>query len=58
MPLMEINGSMCVAKGVLVVCPGNQSATYVLDIKGEDALDLSNVRTITITKFVKDDCTI
>ena len=54
MPLMEINGSMCVARGLLVVCPGNQSATYVLDIQGDAAADLSNVRTITVTKFVKD----
>ena len=33
MPLMDMTGSMCVARGVLVVCPSCQSATYVLDIE-------------------------
>ena len=54
MPLMEMDGSMCVSRGVLVVCPGGQSATYVLDIEQPHAaagsgLDLTDVRTITIT---------
>jgi hypothetical protein len=60
MPLMEMNGSMCVARGVLVVCPGSQSATYVLDVEqphGADPaapLDLTNVRNITITHVMND----
>ncbi len=58
MPLMEINGGMCVSRGILVVCPGSQAATYVLDVESHatDApLDLSNVRTITITHRVQDE---
>jgi hypothetical protein len=55
MPLMETNGSMCVARGVLVVCPGSESATYVLDIEPQKGpLDLSKVRTITITQVLED----
>jgi hypothetical protein len=60
LPLMEMDGSMCVSRGVLVVCPGGQSATYVLDVEqphGTDPavpLDLTNVRNITITHVVKE----
>jgi hypothetical protein len=61
MPLMETTGSMCVSRGVLVVCPGSLSATYVLDIeqaRGAAAgapMDLSQVRTITITGVLEDE---
>jgi hypothetical protein len=60
MPLMEMDGSMCVSRGVLVVCPGGHSATYVLDIEqphaadGDGTLDLTNVRNITITHVVQN----
>ena len=59
MPLMEMDGSMCVSRGVLVVCPGGQSATYVLDIEqphaaADGTLDLTDVRTITITRVMSD----
>ena len=59
MPLMEMDGSMCVSRGVLVVCPGGQSATYVLDIEqphaaADGTLDLTDVRTITITRVMAD----
>jgi hypothetical protein len=55
MPLMETNGSMCVTRGVLVVCPGSECATYVLDIEPQKgALDLGKVRTITITQVMED----
>jgi hypothetical protein len=57
MPLMEMDGSMCVSRGVLVVCPGGQSATYVLDIEqphaADGTLDLTNVRNITITHVMQ-----
>jgi hypothetical protein len=53
MPLMETNGSMCVTRGVLVVCPGSECATYVLDIEQQG--DLSSVRTITITQFMEEE---
>ena len=61
MPLMDMTGSMCVARGVLVVCPSCQSATYVLDIEQPHGappgapLDLSKVRTITITQVMQDE---
>ena len=53
MPLMETNGSMCVTRGVLVVCPGSECATYVLDIEQQG--DLSKVRTITITQVMDEE---
>jgi hypothetical protein len=52
MPLMEMTGSMCVSRGILVVCPGSDVATYVLDIEGSD--DLTNVRNITVTHTVRE----
>lgn len=61
MPLMEMTGSMCVTRGVLVVCPGSLSSTYVLDIEPPRGaapgapLDLSNVRTITVTQIMEDE---
>lgn len=59
LPLMEVNGSMCVARGVLVVMPGSVSATYVLDVEragdGGQALDLTGVKTITITHVLDAD---
>jgi hypothetical protein len=37
------------------VCPGSESATYVLDIEPQKGpLDLSKVRTITITQVLED----
>jgi len=60
MPLMEMRGSMCISRGVLVVVPGSVSATYVLDIeprKGDasNALDLSGVRNISITSVLDEE---
>lgn len=59
LPLMDIDGSMCISRGVLVVCPGSVSATYVLDIepqRGESpaSLDLSNVKTINILQVLDE----
>ena len=53
LPLMQINASMCVCRGVLVVMPGSTSATYILDI-AEGVQDLSNVRNITITRVLDE----
>lgn len=53
LPLMKATANMCVSSGVLVVCPGMQSATYILDM--EEEMDLNNVRTITITRVVRED---
>ena len=60
MPLMEMKGSMCISRGVLVVTPGSVSATYVLDIeprKGDasNTLDLSGVRNISITNILNEE---
>ena len=55
MPLMSINGSMCITRGVLVVMPGGMSATYVLDLQGEyTPEDLASVKTIQITSVIAE----
>ena len=56
MPLMSVDGSMCVTRGVLVVLPGRISATYVLDIQEQDgvAMDMSRIQTIRVTRVVTD----
>ena len=54
MPLMRVRGSMCVARGVLVVTPGGTSATYVLELAdGEDAADLAQLRSIRVLRVVQ-----
>ena len=53
LPLMEINASMCVSKGVLVVMPGSMSATYILDLE-EGLNDIANVKQIKIVRVVQD----
>ena len=60
MPLMEMRGSMCISRGVLVVTPGSVSATYVLDIeprRGDipNTLDLSGVRNISIVGVLNEE---
>jgi len=50
-PLMGINTSLCISRGVLVVMPGSTSATYILDL-AEGADDLANARTIRILRTV------
>jgi hypothetical protein len=52
MPLMNINASMCVCRGVLVVMPGGTSATYILDL-ADDVTDLTGVRNIRISHVVE-----
>jgi hypothetical protein len=55
MPLMSVNGSMCVTRGVLVVMPGQVNATYVLDLQeGEAPDDLAHVKTIQIMSVVEE----
>lgn len=55
LPLMSVNGSMCVTRGVLVVMPGQVSATYVLDLQeGEAPDDLTHVKTIQIMSVVEE----
>ena len=61
LPLTEIDGNMCVSKGVLVVCPGQETATYILDIEprpGDEhrgmMMDLSNVKTISISQYLEE----
>ncbi len=51
MPLMTINASMCVCRGVLVVLPGGTSATYILDL-ADGVTDLTGVRNIRISHVV------
>jgi hypothetical protein len=51
MPLMTINASMCVCRGVLVVMPGGTSATYILDL-ADGVTDLTGVRNIRISHVV------
>ena len=53
-PLMGINTSLCISRGVLVVMPGATSATYILDID-EGMEDLANARTIRITRTVRSE---
>lgn len=53
MPLMHINASMCVCRGVLVVMPGSVSATYILDI-ADGTSDLTNVKHIRITHVLEE----
>jgi hypothetical protein len=56
MPLMSVNGSMCVTRGVLVVMPGGTSATYVLDLQeGETPEDLTQLKTIQITRVMDEE---
>ena len=56
MPLMQIKASFCVARGVLVVMPGGRSATYVIDILGDDGGELdANVKTIKILRMISPD---
>ena len=55
MPLMSVNGSMCVTRGVLVVMPGQVSATYVIDLQeGQTPDDLAHVKTIQIMSVVEE----
>lgn len=55
LPLMEVNGNMCVRKGILVVTGGSNAAKYILDIVGDEdgdsraIRDLKDVRTIHLT---------
>jgi hypothetical protein len=51
LPLMTINASMCVCRGVLVVLPGGTSATYVLDL-ADGITDLTGVRNIRVSHVV------
>jgi hypothetical protein len=53
LPLMNINASMCVCRGVLVVMPGATSATYILDL-ADGVTDLSGVRNIRVSHVVED----
>jgi hypothetical protein len=53
LPLMHINASMCVCRGILVVMPGATSATYILDLS-DGTTDLTGVRNIRISQLVTD----